>query len=124
MKILALDYGKARVGVAFATGKIAEPIKVLPHNEKLFDQIIQFVLDWEIEKLIIGLSENTMAVETKAFGVKLSTKINIPIIYQDETLSSYQVRNKLKQLPLKKRQGPIDHYAAAVILQNYLDDNY
>ena len=44
MKILALDYGKARVGVAFATGKIAEPIKVLPHNEKLFYQIIQIVI--------------------------------------------------------------------------------
>jgi len=125
MTILALDYGDQRVGVAISRVGLAEPLSVLPNDEQLFANIRQICEQEKVEVVLLGLSEKETAEKTKKFGQKLTdflTGLDLEIIYTDETLSSKQARMKLAQAQTKqsKRFGPIDHYAAAVFLQEWL----
>jgi RNase H-fold protein (predicted Holliday junction resolvase) len=66
-----------------------------------------------------------MAQKTKEFSQELKKNTSLPIEFTDETLSSKNVHQKLatSAMKLKKRQGSIDHYAAADFLQEWLDTN-
>lgn len=123
MKTLALDYGTKRVGLAVSYASLAEPLMILDNDEQLFKNILQLIQNHHIKQIVIGLSENEMAEKTRRFALLLQEKTPLPIYFNDETLSSYQVHQFLKLHRLKERQGPIDHLAAAVILQNFLDQN-
>ncbi len=123
MKTLAIDYGTKRVGLAVSYASLAEPLMILDNDEQLFKNILQLIQNHHIKQIVIGLSENEMAEKTRRFALLLQEKITLPIYFNDETLSSYQVHQFLKLHRLKERQGPIDHLAAAVILQNFLDQN-
>lgn len=124
MKYLAIDFGLKHLGLATADGPLAEIF-----GEKTYDtepQALQFIArvceEQAIDQIIIGLSENKMAVITKAFAEKLKTLINLPIIFQDETLSSVEAKQKLLEANAPKFKRRQDHSAAAVlILQDYLD---
>ena len=96
---------------------------ILDNDEQLFKNILQLIQNHHIKQIVIGLSENEMAEKTRRFALLLQEKTPLPIYFNDETLSSYQVHQFLKLHRLKERQGPIDHLAAAVILQNFLDQN-
>ncbi len=125
-RYLAIDYGTKRIGLALSKGSLAEPWQILPNDDQIFAQLKECCQQQKIDQIIVGLSEKEMAEKTKLFVKQLSTQLTLPVIFMDETLSSKQVQAKLIQAgaPLKKRQGPIDHYAAALILQNWLDENY
>lgn len=123
MKTLAIDYGTKRVGLAVSYASLAEPLMILDNDEQLFKNILQLIQNHHIKQIVIGLSENEMAEKTRRFALLLQEKTPLPIYFNDETLSSYQVHQFLKLHRLKERQGPIDHLAAAVILQNFLDQN-
>jgi putative Holliday junction resolvase len=121
MKILGLDYGTVRVGVAVSYASLAQPLTILPNNSKLVEAIMALVAEHRIARIVVGESEGAMAKRSKEFADLLEQRLGLPIILIDETLSSYQVHEYLRGRRLKKR-GRIDHLAAAVILQNYLDD--
>ncbi len=124
-KILAIDFGTKRIGLAVSRHSLADPLKILENDENLFKHLQQ-ILDLEkIELIIVGMSENTMAIKTKIFIEKLKLKTNLPIKITDETLSSKNTHQKLanSHMKLKKRQEPIDHYAAAEFLQEWLEEN-
>ena len=79
------------------------------------------------EVFLVGVSEKkTMAQLSQEFGQKLAQQFHLPVKLYDETLSSVEVKRKLHERHQGKKQykGPIDHYAAALILQNYLDETY
>jgi putative holliday junction resolvase len=129
MKILAIDYGIRKIGLAVGDSelKLAEPFKVLRVKTK--DQAIK-LLEKDIEKIkpdmiVMGLSENEMAQTTRQFGNLLSKRINLPLIYQNETLSSYDANKYTiaSGVKRKKRKSLEDAYAAAVIMQNYFESN-
>ena len=63
-----------------------------------------------------------MAQKTRAFSEQLAEYVTQPIIFMDETLSSKSVHEKLLVAKKSKRRGPIDHYAAAEFLQNWIDE--
>lgn len=123
-RILALDYGRARVGVAVSAGTLAEPLTVLPANDTLQDQISKLCQEHRINQLVIGISEKDMAEESQKWGQEISAALNLPVTFQDETLSSVEVQQRLRSARSGKRaySGWIDHYAAAVILERYIDD--
>ena len=79
----------------------------------------------KIELILVGISENKMAEKTLEFIQKLKNYISIPLEFADETLSSSIIHQKLanSHMRLKKRQQPIDHYAAAEILEEWLEIN-
>lgn len=122
-RILAIDYGTKRVGVALSHGSLAEPLAILSQTPQLMTQLSKILTDEGIEKIVVGVSENEMAVKTKAFVSELKTWVSIPIELVDETLSSHTVATNLKEAgaSLATRQRPIDDRAAAVFLQEYLD---
>lgn len=124
MRLLGIDYGLSTVGLSFAAGPLAEPLgqKHYQVQNKLFDYLTKLIHRQKIDKIIIGLSEGKMAQKTLKFGNKLKNIINLPIIYQDETLSSFEAKAKLIQAHAPQKKRRLNHQAAAtLILQYYLD---
>jgi putative transcription antitermination factor YqgF len=128
-KYFAIDYGTQRIGTAFATTFLAEPLEVVPNNDDAFQRLHQLITQHVPDVIVVGLSEKEMAEQTKKFvaelGVYLSTKMpEVPLFeFADETLSSVEVYQKLYESGKRdiRQHGAIDHYAAAQILQEYLD---
>ena len=130
MKLLGIDYGRKKMG--FAVGetdsKFAEPFSVMRFQalEEALEKIKQAVQAERAEKIVIGVSEGKMAEETKKFGKKLSEKLKMLVVFQDETLSSkdaqeFSIGAGIKR---KKRKDMEDAFAAAIMLQNYLENNF
>lgn len=122
MNILGIDYGTKHVGLAVATGPLAEPVATVS-IDKSIDTINQLIREHQIGQIIIGISENQMAEETKNFADQVRQSTNIDIIFHDETLSSQEMRQKVATAKMKKskREAKIDHLVAAAILQDYID---
>jgi putative Holliday junction resolvase len=133
-KFLGIDYGTKRIGLATNTASLVEPLCVIDNkidksnlivSEPALAAIEKICQEKAIEQIIVGLSEGLMAEQTKLFAQLLEAKINLPVTMIDETLSSYEVARKLKaaHFSLKKRQEPIDHYSAALILEDFLESS-
>ncbi len=121
MRILAIDYGKRKIGLALATNSIAEPYKVIRYEseEEVLEKIEKIVKAEKVEQIVIGISEGKMAEEARSFGKKL----NSSVVFQDETLTTQQAQElSIKAgIKRKKRKSLEDAYSAALILQAYLD---
>lgn len=125
MSYLAIDYGTKRVGLAVSRGTLAIPLIVLHNQENLFDELKRIISQEKVKKIILGLSENDMAIKTRKFATELKKHTDLPIEFFDETLSSHEVESRLQQQGIKQkvRAGHIDHYAAAIILEEWLAQN-
>ncbi len=125
LNVLGIDFGTKRIGLAKSSTALAEPLKVIENNEKAIDNIVSLCKELNIDLIVIGISEGRMAELTEQFAQELDKKMpDLPIVFYDETLSSDSVHKKLLEAKAKKskKQGPIDHYAAAEILQAWLDE--
>jgi putative holliday junction resolvase len=133
-KIIALDYGLARIGVAISdTSKIiASPYKTIKaeKNSSLTAQkLIDEINTLEIETIIIGLpyklngTVGTQGDEVRNFIKLLKKLTSIPIIEWDERLTSVQADRSMREgkMKRKKRDSKVDEIAALIILQSYLD---
>ena len=127
MKILGIDFGEKKIGLAIAEGSLAEPLVVFrPKNhEELFSAISALADDEKIEKIIIGISEGKMAEKSKDFARELAEYVNIPIEFEDEALSTYDAKRLSIEAGMnrKKRRKMEDAFSATLILQSYLDRN-
>ncbi|MEK7526770.1 MAG: Holliday junction resolvase RuvX [Patescibacteria group bacterium] len=125
MQILGIDYGTAKVGVAIAQSPLAEPLEVIRYKtqEELFTRLKNIIVSHNIEKVVVGESENASAVEAHEFGDKLHTETGLEIVYQDESLSSIEAQALSRQAGIKRsrRKKMEDAYAATLTLQSYLD---
>lgn len=125
---LAIDFGTVRVGLAVSRASLAEPLEIFPNDDKLLSRLYQLIQDQNIDQVVVGISEAEMAEKTKAFVAELNQVLNdaTPIEFADETLSSKETHQKMRAAGVKKqkRQAPIDHYAAASFLQDWLDLKY
>ena len=127
MNLISIDFGLAKAGVAIAFGPIAEPYQVVRYKEiKILIKRIKEIIEKEkSEKLIIGISEGYMAQKTREFILELKKEIQIPIQEYDETLSTQDAQMMAIEGGMKrsKRQKQEDAIAAAILLQNYMDEN-
>lgn len=123
MKFLGIDYGTKRIGLAVSYGSLAEPFTIIENSELVIEKLLDVIQEEDITKIVMGISDRTMAEETRQFAEKLKKNVRIPIEFFDESFSSKQVQKKLieSQTKMSKRQQPIDHFAAAHVLQEYLD---
>lgn len=119
MRILGVDFGEKRIGLAIADDFLAEPLGTVKSKKAL----VRVCQKQGIEKIIIGISEGKMAKKTRRFGEKLGQLTGLPIEYQDETLTTKQAEELMLQAgkSKKRRQRQTDTIAATLILQNYLD---
>ena len=133
MRIMALDSGETRVGVAVSDPgeRVASPVVVLPASEVLtcakpFQRVLE---DWEPELLLCGLpytmagTEGPQAVRIRAAAQKISAACGIPHEFVDERLSSQEAKRSLREKGLteKAMRGKIDMIAASLFLQAWLD---
>ncbi len=124
MKMLGIDYGTKRIGLAISdeTGTLARELAILAPKQ-FWREIENLVADNKIEQLVVGLPLNMSGGPTEksrevgVFADKLKQKLAIPIELMDERLSSSMARN------LPGGQTNVDSLAAQIILQNYLDKN-
>jgi len=125
MKILGVDYGKSKVGLAIAESKLPYPFGVVRFKDEdvLLKKILAIVKKENIEKVVIGLSEGEIGKETLRFAKKLEKNLTIPVVVQDETLTTYsaQMLSIEAGIKRKKRKELEDAYAACLILENYLE---
>ncbi len=122
MKILGIDYGEKRIGLAVSdeTLTLARELAILSPKE-FWDSIQSVINENEIEKIVLGWPLNMSGEETEktrevsSFKLHVSDKTGLPIEIIDERLSSQMAEH----LPGGKQN--IDSLAAQILLQNYLD---
>jgi len=124
MVILGIDYGLKNIGLAIATSPLAEPLANLRVSSGMNKKLLKICLNLQVEKIVIGMSEGKIAREIQRFATQLGKELNIPIVFQDETLSTRLATQKLaeSQTKKKKRHGPKHSFSASLILQEYLDN--
>ena len=133
MRILALDHGTKRVGVAVSDELriIAQPLEYIP-PEPFPDFLMRFkeiLRDKEGELILIGLPRNMdgsygpAALKVQEFVARLKAEVNVPIKTWDERLTSKQANRYLIQGGVRRdqRKEKVDKTAAAILLQSYLD---
>ena len=133
MKILSLDIGTVRIGIA--TSDIMEIIASAyeVYRRKNLKQdvmhVAEIVNNLSVGEIVIGLplkmdgSEGQSVEMARLFGDELSKLVNVPIHYQDERLSTVSAERILIESGMRreKRKDKIDAVAATIILQTYLD---
>ncbi len=125
MKILGVDYGRSKVGLAIGEGNLAEPLKVIRYQDpgSLCGQIKKIVEEEKFEKVVVGISEGKIGEEIEKFTKKLEKELSVPVETFDETLTSKDAQTFSIEAGIKrsKRKRMEDAYAASIMLQNYLD---
>lgn len=125
MKILGIDYGKKKMGLALAEGPLSEPWKVIRFDDidMAIEELGDLVKSEDIDKVVVGISENEMGEESKNFSLSLSASLKIPVETFDETLTTQEAQKLAIEAGIKrqKRREFEDAYAAALMLQDYLD---
>lgn len=137
MKIIALDVGEKRIGVASANTDvlIAVPRQTIRVSENINDTYLELkkLLDRELtERIVVGLPRNSQGEETKQTQLvknfmqdfQKSQALTQPIFYQDESLTSVLAEQRLKNRAVRYDKADIDAEAAVIILSDYLETNF
>ena len=122
MKVLGLDYGAKRVGIASTddSGEFALPREVLPNDPDLLERVCSFIKKEGIELVVMGESKNLdgspnqILKEIKEFAEKLGAE-GIDVVFNPEVYTSMEADQ------IQGRTDMRDASAAAIILKSYLD---
>lgn len=134
MRIMCLDVGKVRVGIAQSDPMqiIASPLEVLKRTQSINNDakyVANLVKINEVGLVVVGLplkldgSEGDSAIMAREFAEKLAKFSDVEIQFQDERMSTVSAERILLEGNVRrdKRKGVVDKIAATIILQNYLD---
>lgn len=126
MKYLGIDFGLRRIGLALSEeGIIASPLKTIEVKgfKDALIQVSEFIQREKFDKIVVGLPEARMGTNVLAF-IKALKKMGFDVITSDETLSSQKATLQMVELNIPKNKRRFnDATAAAVILQQFLDDH-
>ena len=143
-KILAIDYGRARIGLAVAESShgIAQPLTTLERINRNEDmrRLRELVRDHNVKFVLVGLplrldgTRGEIAEETERFAQRVRKQIGVPVAMVDERLTSWEAerqmeeqfgrRSKSAEASSKKKASDrisVDSMAAAIILRDYLE---
>ena len=133
MRILAVDHGEKRIGLALSdpTGTLASPFKMIDHVSRTIDaaQVANLAVDNEVGLIVIGQSfddagqPNLAGRRAAKFADALKAQTQIPVILWDESFSTQDARATRIEMGVsrKKRAGHLDELAAVMILRSYLE---
>ncbi|MFL3050629.1 MAG: Holliday junction resolvase RuvX [Candidatus Neomarinimicrobiota bacterium] len=132
-RLLGIDYGEKRIGISISdpNQNIATPLEtiIFESEASLIKKIRSIVLSWCVDGIILGLpigmnGQDTLQTKKvfKFYNV-LCNEFKIPVIKEDERLSSVAASNSLRHQGIKpsRNKSMVDSTAAAIILQSYLD---
>jgi putative holliday junction resolvase len=143
-RILALDYGRARIGMALADAEagLAQPLGTLDRINRNEDmrRLRELVREHGVRQIVVGLplrldgTRGDMAEEAARFGQRVHKQLGLPVEMVDERLTSWEAERLLEEqqghvlhaASIKKRKKEsskpgVDAMAAALILKEYLD---
>lgn len=130
MKILGLDVGEKRIGVAKvdSSTRIAVPVGFLTRDGSEWLKIGRFIADLGISRVVLGLPRDNSGEETnqteytRGFARELAERFpGVEIDYEDESFTSVEAEERLKSRKKNWEKGEIDAEAAAIILQAYAE---
>jgi putative Holliday junction resolvase len=133
MRILALDHGSKRIGIAVSDELkvIAQPLEFVSAEPfaDVLARLSELVRDKEVELILVGMPRNMdgsygpAALKVQDFIAALKGALTVPIRTWDERLTSAQANRVLIQGNVRrdKRKEKVDKMAAAILLQSYLD---
>ena len=133
MRILALDHGTRRIGVAVSDEMkmIASPLEYIPAEplDKVIERLQQLIREKEVELILIGMPRNMdgtfgpAAEKVRDFIASLTPAITTPVKTWDERLTSVMANRALLEGNVRRneRKEKVDKMAAAILLQSYLD---
>jgi putative holliday junction resolvase len=140
--VLGIDYGARRIGLALsdATGMLASPWRLLerpvsePETLAIIErEIAQLVnADDGLQAVVVGWprrldgSPTHLTPVVEAFARALEARVSVPVILQDERLSSHEAEARLarRERDWRRRKAKLDAAAAAIVLQDYLDHRH
>jgi len=128
MRILGLDIGDKRIGVAITdkSETIAKPLKVINNDDRVIDELNNLIKDYNVKKMVVGIPYTLrgeiglQAKKVTYFIDNVLRKSKLKIIYIDERFTSKISRKIIKK---NKRTGEIDKISASIILSDYLNSS-
>jgi putative Holliday junction resolvase len=133
MKTLAIDFGERRVGVAISdpSGRISLPLATLErrNDAQVIDNLTEIVRDQRVELIVIGEprrldgSRGDAAARVASFARKLQRAIALPYLLVNETLTSREAEQRLRDAGIDPRKSPekVDALAAQILLEEVLE---
>ena len=133
MRILAIDHGTKRVGIAISDEMkmIAQPLEFIPAEpfDRFLARLQELLCQKEVELILVGMPRNMdgsygpAALKVEEFISALRSNTIVPVKTWDERLTSVQANRLLIQgnVRREKRKEKVDQMAAAILLQSYLD---
>lgn len=137
MRILAVDPGKKRIGLAISdpTGRIASPLQILNHVSRAEDAsaIARIASQHQVELIVVGQSLDVEGKPTfegrgaNRLAAAIRAQVRLPVVLWDESFTTAEARAASQALGSRLRRGAgrsrahVDDLAATVILQSYLD---
>jgi len=140
VRALGIDYGERRIGLALsdATGLLASPWKKIDNDgnvgaaaQRLALEVNALVAEPDgLDAIVVGLprrlsgEDNDQTPRVRTLAALLADRIAIPITFQDERLTSHEADERLarRERDWRKRKAQLDALAAALILQDFLDN--
>ncbi len=135
-RILGIDYGERRVGIALSdpTASIAQPLPTLRRRRGKrppVAAVLRLVAEHDVAEIVVGLpltpagGESDWTREVREFGERLAQRSGLPVHYVDERMTSARAERVVRSLGLKRSQREqkerVDAAAAMLILQAHLD---
>jgi putative Holliday junction resolvase len=133
MRVMALDVGDKTIGVAISDALLltAQSRPTIQRKDLESDMaiLLRLVEENEVHEIVVGQplhmdgKESRQSQKVARFAGELRKKLDIPIIFWDERLTSFAAEQHLEEMGLnwRKRRAHVDKIAAMIILQNYLD---
>ncbi len=131
MRILALDYGRRRIGIA-----LSDPLGIMAHGQDTLHRVNirtdmlslkNLIQDQQVGQIIVGNplhmsgDESELSREARAFASRLSEESGVPFLMWDERMSSKEAGRYLAESGRPKgKRGTVDRMAAELILNSYL----
>ncbi len=133
MKLLGIDYGQKRIGLAIAQGGMAFPLKTLAKStrDRLFADLLTVIAAEAVEAVVLGLPLDMEGKETLTtrqvlnFRDSLARRTDLPIHLVNEALTSFDARERLREagVPARRQTEMLDQMAAVCILETYLGNS-
>ena len=136
MRIMALDYGSKTVGVALTDplGVACQPFETITRESenklrRTLARLETIAGEYQVEKIVLGLPLNMddsvgeRAQKSLDFKEKLEKRLGLPVIMQDERLTTMAADEMLEEMgiPAGERKKYIDQIAASIILRDYME---
>lgn len=131
-RILAIDYGRRRIGLAISDelGVIAQPLATIERKNRRADlqRLRDLVKRNEVRAILVGFpihlngKSSEMAEEAARFAAVIREALKLPVELRDERLTSWEAEQMAEELGFKKK-ADLDSLSAAILLREYLNDS-